>query len=104
MTSLRKLLAFNMKERRRALRLSQAALAERVGSSTHYIGMIEMERQFPAPEMLERIAGALEIDSPELFSMAAFPSASIKRFQEAILSDMGKLIDNHLKDLTTTRG
>jgi hypothetical protein len=35
--------------------------------------MIEMERKFPSPEMLERIAGALKIDSPELFSMKAFP-------------------------------
>lgn len=66
-------MAANMKEQRRIRGLSQAKLAEKVNTSIHYIGMIEIERKFPSPEMLERIAGALGIDSPELFSMKAFP-------------------------------
>jgi len=45
MTSLKKILAFNIKEKRRILGLSQAALAERVNTSTHYIAMIELERK-----------------------------------------------------------
>jgi transcriptional regulator with XRE-family HTH domain len=68
MTNLRELLAFNMKEYRHSLKLSQSKLAEKAGTSTHYIGMIEVCKKFPTPEMLERIASALKIDSPELFS------------------------------------
>jgi transcriptional regulator with XRE-family HTH domain len=75
-----------MKDRRRILGITQAHLAEKVGTSTHYIGQIELGNKFPTPEMLERIAAALEIDSPQLFSMESFPSEVIKQFQEGLLS------------------
>jgi transcriptional regulator with XRE-family HTH domain len=79
MTKLRSLLAHNIKEKRRILGISQAKLAERVKTSTHYIGQIELENKFPTPEMLERIAAALEMDSPQLFSMATFSKDIIKK-------------------------
>jgi len=88
MTDLRALLSYNMKERRRILDITQANLAEKVGTSTHYIGQIELKNKFPSPEMLQRIAGALEIDSPQLFSMNAFTDEAIKRFQEGVLADV----------------
>jgi transcriptional regulator with XRE-family HTH domain len=75
-----------MKERRRFLSITQAQLAERVNTSTHYIGQIELGNKFPTPEMLERIAAALEIDSPQLFSMGSFPSEVIRQFQDGLLS------------------
>lgn len=102
MTSLRAVLAFNMKEQRHVLRISQEKLAERVNTSTHYISMIEKERSFPTPEMLERIAAALEIDAPELFSTRAFPSeegGANKKFQELVISDMEKVLAFRLKEL-----
>jgi transcriptional regulator with XRE-family HTH domain len=102
MTSLRSLLAFNIKKIRRSNGLSQAELAELVNTSTHYIGMIEMQRQFPSPEMLERIAGALKIDSPELFSMDAFPIDAVKKLQGLILSDVEKAMNTRLKELALT--
>ena len=71
------------------MELSQAKLAEKAGTSTHYIGQIELGNKFPTPEMLERIAVALEIDSPQLFSMATFPAEAVKSFQEAVLADVG---------------
>jgi transcriptional regulator with XRE-family HTH domain len=88
MTSLRALLAYNIKERRRILGITQAKLAEKVSTSTHYIGQIELENKFPTPEMLERIAAALEIDSPQLFSMDFFPTKAIRLFQVDVLSDL----------------
>ena len=63
MTSIRGLLSFNIKKRRLILGISQVNLAERVGTSTQYIGQIEQNKKFPSPEMLERIAEALEVDS-----------------------------------------
>jgi transcriptional regulator with XRE-family HTH domain len=88
MTNLRALLAYNMKERRRILGISQAKLAEKVSTSTHYIGQIEQENKFPSPEMLGRIAAALEIDTPQLFSMNSYTDEAVKRFQEGVLADM----------------
>jgi len=88
MTSLRALLSHNIKEQRRILGITQAILAEKVETSTHYIGQIELGNKFPTPEMLERIAAALEIDSPQLFSMNSFPAEVIKQFQEGLLADV----------------
>ena len=88
MTSLRDLLSHNIKEQRQILGITQAKLAEKVKTSTHYIGQIELGNKFPTPEMLERIAKALEIYSPQLFSMNSFPTQAIKHFQEGLLADM----------------
>ena len=100
MTSLKKLLAFNMKEQRRILGISQATLAERIDTSTHYIAMIELERKTPSLQMLERIAVALEIDPPELFSIGKVPNVSLKKLQKSVLDDLEKaairIIDEHL--------
>ncbi|MDR1625051.1 MAG: helix-turn-helix domain-containing protein [Spirochaetia bacterium] len=91
-----------MKEQRRILGISQAALAEKVNTSTHYIGMIETKRKFPTPEMLERIAAALEIDAPALFSTKTYPSApagTMQRFQELVLNDIAQVIVYRVKEL-----
>jgi transcriptional regulator with XRE-family HTH domain len=69
MTDIRQLLAFNMRHNRQLLGLSQAKLAERVGTATNYISKIESEKQFPSVGMLEKIAVALNIDTADLFSI-----------------------------------
>jgi transcriptional regulator with XRE-family HTH domain len=89
--NLRELLAFNMKENCGRLGLSQTRLAERAGLSTQYIAMIELERKFPTPEMLERIAAALEIDPPELFSIQ-IAEARIRKFQKTVLNEIEKAV------------
>jgi len=89
--NLRELLAHNMKENRSRLGLSQSRLAERVGLSTQYIAMIELTRKFPTPEILERIASALEIDPPELFSIQ-IAEAQIRKFKKAVLTDIEKAV------------
>ena len=88
MTSLRTVLAHNMKERRRILAISQSQLAEKVSLSDHYISQIEQKNKFPSPEVLERIAAALEIDTPQLFSMESLSAEAIQKFQNGVLSDM----------------
>jgi transcriptional regulator with XRE-family HTH domain len=102
MTDLRVLLAYNIKKRRKALGISQEKLAEKVSTSTHYIGQIEQKNKFPSPEMMERIAAALEIDTPQLFSMASFTDEAIKRFKEGVTSDLeNALIEAIAKTIET---
>jgi transcriptional regulator with XRE-family HTH domain len=102
MIRLRSVLAFNMKDRRHILGITQAQLAERVSTSTHYIGMIESEKKFPTPEMLERIAAALEIEAPALFSTKSYPApeaGTLARFQEQVLSEISDVISYRVKEL-----
>ena len=53
--------------------------------------MIELTRKFPSPEMLERIAAALEIDPPELFSIQ-IAEAQIRKFKKAVLTEIEKAV------------
>jgi transcriptional regulator with XRE-family HTH domain len=103
MTNIRDIVAKNMKAYRNALGLSQAKLAEKVDTSTHYIGMIETKVKFPSPEMLERIAGALGIDTIALFSKEIDLPETMKTYRKVALNDlkevMGQFIDGQLQVL-----
>jgi len=103
MTNIREVLALNMKAYRNALGLTQAKLAEKVNTSTHYVGMIETQNKFPSPEMLERIATAFEIDTIDLFSTETNLQETMKTHQKAALKNIKKLlsefIDEKIKDL-----
>ena len=91
-----------MKVQRQILGITQANLAEKVNTSTHYIGMIESEKKFPTPEMLERIAAALEIDAPALFSMKSYPSSengTIAKFQDQVLNDIAQVVAYRIKEM-----
>jgi transcriptional regulator with XRE-family HTH domain len=91
-----------MKQQRHVLGITQAGLAEKVNTSTHYIGMIETEKKFPTPEMLERIAAALEIDAPALFSTKSYPSVqagTMAQFQELIVNDITQVIAYRVKEM-----
>jgi transcriptional regulator with XRE-family HTH domain len=61
--------------------------------------MIELEKKFPSVEMLEKIAVALNVDTPELFSMQSFPAESLKQLHEAVLIDFEKVLSDRLADL-----
>ena len=96
MTSLRHILALNIKERRRILGLSQAKLAEKVNTAPTYIAMIELEKRSPSFEMLERIADALNIDPPELFSKRVYTVDLIKDFHDSVLHDFEKALNSNI--------
>jgi transcriptional regulator with XRE-family HTH domain len=92
MTDIRELLAQNIKEYRKIRSLSQEMLAEKAETSTTNIGMIETAKRYPSPQMLAKIAEALGIDTPELFtthSVTFMPgrSKSIKRLYQEIAGD-----------------
>jgi transcriptional regulator with XRE-family HTH domain len=102
MISLRTVLAQNMKSQRQILGISQAKLAERVKTSANYIAQIETEMRFPKPEMLERIATALEIEPPSLFAAEIKPLAKPEiqvKIHQQILSDFTNLISSRIKQI-----
>jgi len=92
MAKLREILAGNLKKNRRKNGLSQAKLAEKAGISTQYIAMIELSRQFPTPEVLERIADALGIEDYELFAVPSSPENYIERLHKDIIREIREVI------------
>jgi len=95
MSDIRLVLAENMKKYRKILGLSQEKLAEKINTSPNYIAMIEVGRKFPSAGMLERIALALNVDTPELFTtntVTFMPNnnKSVERLYQEILFDFKK--------------
>jgi transcriptional regulator with XRE-family HTH domain len=91
-----------MRVQRKIIGISQEKLADKVETTAQYIGLIENEKKFPSPEMLERIAAALEIDTPALFSTKSYPSTeagTLAKFQEHILNDIAQVVSYRIKEI-----
>jgi len=61
------LFIINLKDFRKTRKISQSKLAELCDSSQAYIAEIEVGKKFPSPDMIERIASALDVESYYLF-------------------------------------
>ena len=99
MTKIRELLASNIKKYRHARGWSQAKLAERVHTSAHYVGILETRTKYSSPEMAERLAAALGIDSTDLFRGDIDPGEAVKHLRKAVLKDMEGFIRAQIQQL-----
>ena len=98
MTNIRELLAANLKSYRTARGWSQAKLAEKAGTSTQYIAMIETKIKFPSSKMLHKLAGALGIEPAELFVKAINPETVMKNAKKAVIEDFGEALHRLISD------
>lgn len=85
-------LSQNMKIHRKKEGLSQAALAERAGTAPNYIALIEVGKNFPSLQMLEKIAGALNVDPLDLFDKNCFSLVDIDNLQEKLISSLVQVV------------
>ena len=98
-SKLRQILAKNIKNHRKLLGFSQAKLGEMANIAPSYLAMIELERNFPSDEVLERIANALNIDPTELFSKTCFTAEEVRMLQMSVLEDFEKVVKTHITSL-----
>ncbi|MDR1419068.1 MAG: helix-turn-helix transcriptional regulator [Treponema sp.] len=101
MTNIREVLAGNLRKFRQDRGWSQTVLAEKTGTSPHYIGMLENQNKFPSSEMVQKLASALKIDPTELFSKKIDPQSSIKNSQKAALETVGMAVNRILTKFIT---
>jgi len=103
MTNIRELFAQNLKKYRHIAGLSQAKLAEKADTSTYYVGMLEIKRNFPSPEMMERLALALGIDPAEFFLREIAPDEVSRSCRKAAIEDiqwvLNKAFEERLREL-----
>jgi transcriptional regulator with XRE-family HTH domain len=92
--NVKEILAQNLKKHRKRLGITQPELAEKAGLSTNYIGMIEVARNFPTADVLDRLAAALGIKSNELFSVSDSPEIAMEQLQMAILGKLDQKLVN----------
>jgi len=92
-TNIRDILAINIKENRRKCGFSQEKLAEKAGISTPFLAMIEVSRKFPTPDVLDRLAGALNIKTWQLFAVPLSPGEAMERLQQSIVQNINKVVE-----------
>jgi len=92
MAHLQKIFVQNLKIHRRKCGFTQAQLAEKVGVSTHHIGMIELSRNYPTLELVERLADALNIKTHELFIDPHAPNEELEHLRQEIREDFRQLL------------
>jgi transcriptional regulator with XRE-family HTH domain len=85
---IRSILARNLREHRWKCGFSQEKLAEKTGISTQYLAMIEIARKFPASEVLERLAEAMDIKVYELFLIDYSPREELELLRKDIIKEM----------------
>jgi transcriptional regulator with XRE-family HTH domain len=92
--NVKEILAQNLKKHRKRLGITQPELAENAGLSTNYLGMIEVARNFPTADVLERLAAALGIKPNELFSVSDSPEIALEQLQTSILGKLDQKLVN----------
>ena len=97
MIGIRQVLALNLKKNRQKCGLTQEKLAEKAGISAHYLAMVEVEKKFPTPEMLDKLAGALDIDTVQLFDISETPEGALLNLERSILSNIEYVVSNTIK-------
>jgi transcriptional regulator with XRE-family HTH domain len=97
MVDIREILALNLKEYRRKNGFTQEKLAEKAGISANYLSMVEISRKFPTPEMLDRLARALNIQTFQLFDPSATPEGALLHLEQTIVENIEKVVRTAIK-------
>jgi len=92
MTNLRKILAHNLKKKRKNCGFSQAKLAEMVNVSTHHIATIETARNYPTLDLVERMANVLNIEIYELFINPLSPHEEMERLYQSVAKNIEQVV------------
>ena len=97
MVSIREILALNLKEYRRKSGLTQEKLAEKAGISANYLSMVEISRKFPTPEMLDRLAETLNIQTFQLFDPSTTSEGALLHLEQVIVENVEKVVRTTIK-------
>jgi len=95
--NIREILARNIRENRRKNGLSQEKLAEKAKISTPFVAMVEVSRKFPSPDVLDKIADALNIKTWQLFAVPPDPEDAMERLHMSIVKDIDNVVANAVK-------
>ncbi|MCL2804468.1 MAG: helix-turn-helix transcriptional regulator [Treponema sp.] len=95
---IREILALNLKENRQKCGLTQEKLAEKAGISANYLSMVEVSKKFPTPEMLDRLANALKIETFQLFDASATAEGALLHLEKSIINKITSVIKDTIRE------
>lgn len=79
MADLQQTMGSVIRRERQALHMTLKELAERAILSVVYLGEIERGKKYPSAIVLERLAGALDMDVPDLLHLVADELSGIRQ-------------------------
>jgi transcriptional regulator with XRE-family HTH domain len=103
MSNIREIFVKNLKENRKKCGLSQEKLAEKAEVSTHHIAMIELSRNFPTIDLIERLAKSLSIEVHRLFIDPDFLEDEPNCNRQALMVDIRQTVEEAVEDAFAKR-
>lgn len=94
MSDIKKLFGRKIKEYRKKQNLTQAKLAEFVNVDDKHISCIEAGKNFPSPDLIGRIAAALNVEPKDLFEFYYLEDPS--DLKKEIISMLENLKDSEI--------
>jgi len=95
---IREILALNLKENRQKCGLTQEKLAKKAGISANYLSMVEVSKKFPTPEMLDRLANALKVETFQLFDASSTPEGALLHLERSIIYNIKQAVSETIKE------
>jgi transcriptional regulator with XRE-family HTH domain len=95
---IREILALNLKGNRRKCGFTQERLAEKAGISANYLSMVEVSKKFPTPEMLDRLANALKIETFQLFDASSTPEGVLLNLERSIICNIKQAVKETVRE------
>ena len=65
--------------------------------------MIEVSRKFPTPEVLDRLAKALEVETHELFLQKSSPENAMEKLHDTLVGNIERVISEAVKKTITDK-
>jgi hypothetical protein len=59
--------------------------------------MVEVAKKFPTPEMLDKLAEALNIDTVQLFDVSATPEGALLHLRKSVISNIENIVSVTIK-------
>jgi transcriptional regulator with XRE-family HTH domain len=97
MANIKEIFAANLKENRRKMGLTQEKLAEMADMSLHYLATLELGKNFPSGEMVEKLAKALDIQAFQLFNPTATTEGALLHLEQSIVVNIEKIVSDTIK-------
>jgi transcriptional regulator with XRE-family HTH domain len=97
MANIKEILAANLKENCRKSGLTQEKLAEMADMSLHYLATLELGKNFPSGEMVEKLAKALNIQAFQLFYPTATTEGALLHLEQSIVTNIEKIVSDTIK-------
>ena len=94
MVNIKNLFGRKIKEYRKKKNLTQAQLAELVNVDDKHISCIESGKNFPSPDLIERLAISLDVEPKDLFEF--YYLQDIEDLKSDIIKMLDKLNNNEL--------